>query len=141
MPSSIWVFSKIFCCTWTVGCQKFVQYICMLCPGRFILDESVELLGEFFSWQFLTIFWLKIKKLKQFFKIYHEVSKFCIFFNHTCTIYLSFDTHGPILKYHVWPLFLSKLISLQKVTSAWGHAHSLRQLKWKIWNFCKKLEW
>ena len=37
------VFSKIFCCTWAVGCQKFVQYKRMLCPGRFILVESVKL--------------------------------------------------------------------------------------------------
>ena len=34
-------FSKIFCCAWTVGCQKFVQYIRMLYLGRFILVESV----------------------------------------------------------------------------------------------------
>ena len=27
LPTSIRVFSKTFCCTWTVGCQKFVQYI------------------------------------------------------------------------------------------------------------------
>ena len=38
------VFTKIFCCTWAVGCRKLVQYICMLCPGRFILVESVQLL-------------------------------------------------------------------------------------------------
>ena len=31
----------MFCCTRTVGFQKFVQYIRMLCPGRFILVESV----------------------------------------------------------------------------------------------------
>ena len=31
----------MFCCTWAVGCQIFVQYIRMLCPGRFILVESV----------------------------------------------------------------------------------------------------
>ena len=36
------VFSKIFWCTWTDDCQKFVQYIRMLCPGRFILVESVN---------------------------------------------------------------------------------------------------
>ena len=35
------VFPKMFCCTWVVGCWKFVQYILMLCPGRFILVESV----------------------------------------------------------------------------------------------------
>ena len=29
--------------TWRVGCQKFVQYIRMLYPGRFILVESVFL--------------------------------------------------------------------------------------------------
>ena len=34
-------FSKIFCCTKAVGCQKFVQYIRLLCHGRFILVESV----------------------------------------------------------------------------------------------------
>ena len=27
LPTSVWDFSKIFCCTWTVSCQKFVQYI------------------------------------------------------------------------------------------------------------------
>ena len=32
----------MFSCTWAVGCQKFVQYIRMLCPGRFILVESVD---------------------------------------------------------------------------------------------------
>ena len=32
---------QIFCCTWAVGCWKFVQYIRMLYPGRFILVESV----------------------------------------------------------------------------------------------------
>ena len=35
------VLSKIFCCKWMVGCQKFSQYIRMLWPGRFILIESV----------------------------------------------------------------------------------------------------
>ena len=35
------VFSKIFSCICTIGCQKFVQYIHMLYPGRFILFESV----------------------------------------------------------------------------------------------------
>ena len=34
--------SKTFCCTGAFCCQKFVQYICMLCPGRFILVESVS---------------------------------------------------------------------------------------------------
>ena len=34
-------FPKIFCCTWAVVCRKFVQYIRMLCSGRFILVESV----------------------------------------------------------------------------------------------------
>ena len=29
-------------CTWAVGCRKFDQYIRMLCPGRFILVESVH---------------------------------------------------------------------------------------------------
>ena len=42
IPTSIRVFPKIFCCKWAVGCRKFVQYICMLCPGRFILVESVR---------------------------------------------------------------------------------------------------
>ena len=32
----------MFYCTWAVGCRKFVQYIHMLCPGRFILIESVS---------------------------------------------------------------------------------------------------
>ena len=36
-------FSKIICCTWRVGCQKFGQYIHMLYPGRFILVESVAI--------------------------------------------------------------------------------------------------
>ena len=31
----------MFCCIWTVGCQKFGHYIPMLYPGRFILVESV----------------------------------------------------------------------------------------------------
>ena len=31
--------SKIFCCTWTVGCQKLVHYIRMLCTGCFILSQ------------------------------------------------------------------------------------------------------
>ena len=31
----------MFCCTWAVGCRKFVQYVRILCPGRFILVESV----------------------------------------------------------------------------------------------------
>ena len=35
------VFPKICCCTWAVSCRKFVQYIRMLCSGRFILVESV----------------------------------------------------------------------------------------------------
>ena len=35
------VFPKIFCCTWAVGCRKFVQYVRMLCPVRSILVESV----------------------------------------------------------------------------------------------------
>ena len=35
-------FSKIFCCIWAVCYQKFYQHILMLCPGRFILVESVE---------------------------------------------------------------------------------------------------
>ena len=30
----------------TVGCQKFVQYIRILCPGRFISVESVCLNGS-----------------------------------------------------------------------------------------------
>ena len=34
-------FSKKLFCTGAVGCQKFDQYIRMLCPGRFILVESV----------------------------------------------------------------------------------------------------
>ena len=34
-------FQKIFCCTWRVGCHKFIQYIRMLYPGQFILIESV----------------------------------------------------------------------------------------------------
>ena len=42
VPTSIRVSSKMFCCTWTVGCQKFVQYIRMLWPGRFILGKSVH---------------------------------------------------------------------------------------------------
>ena len=33
-------FSKMFC---SVVCHKFVQYIRMLCPGRFILVESVRI--------------------------------------------------------------------------------------------------
>ena len=37
------MFSKIVCSTWAVGCQKFVQYIRMLCSGRFILVESVPM--------------------------------------------------------------------------------------------------
>ena len=41
LQTSIRVFPKIFCCTWAVGCRKFVQYIRMLCSGRFILVESV----------------------------------------------------------------------------------------------------
>ena len=32
----------MFCCTWAVGCQKFVQNIRMLWSGRFILVESVS---------------------------------------------------------------------------------------------------
>ena len=32
----------MFCCPWGVGCQKFNQYIHMLCSGRFILVESVS---------------------------------------------------------------------------------------------------
>ena len=35
------VLFKTILCTWTVGCQKIVQYIRMLWPGRFILIESV----------------------------------------------------------------------------------------------------
>ena len=35
------VFTKIFCCTWTVSCQKFVHYIRMLCTGCFILNGIV----------------------------------------------------------------------------------------------------
>ena len=35
------VFPKKLCCTWAVGCRKFVQYILMLSPGRFILVEPV----------------------------------------------------------------------------------------------------
>ena len=34
----------MFCCTWAVGCWKFVQYIRMLCTGRFILVESVYMI-------------------------------------------------------------------------------------------------
>ena len=34
-------FQEKFCCAWAVGCRKFVQYIRMLWPGRFILVESV----------------------------------------------------------------------------------------------------
>ena len=34
-------FQKIFCCTSTFCCQKIVQYIRVLYPGRFILIESV----------------------------------------------------------------------------------------------------
>ena len=41
LQTSLRVFSKIFCCIWTVGDQKFVQYIGMLWPGLFILNESV----------------------------------------------------------------------------------------------------
>ena len=37
------MFPKKICCSWTVGCQKFVQYIRMLCSGWFILVESVNL--------------------------------------------------------------------------------------------------
>ena len=29
LPTSIRIFTKIFCCTWTVGCQIFIQYIRM----------------------------------------------------------------------------------------------------------------
>ena len=36
------VFSKICCFTGADGCQKFVQYIRMFCPGRFILVDSVS---------------------------------------------------------------------------------------------------
>ena len=35
------VFQKMLCCTRAVGCRKFVQYMRMLYPGRFILVESV----------------------------------------------------------------------------------------------------
>ena len=41
LKTSVRVFSKVFCSTWTVGCQNFGQYIRMLCPGRFILIDSV----------------------------------------------------------------------------------------------------
>ena len=41
LQASIEVFPKIVFCTGAVGCQIFVQYIRMLCPGRFILVESV----------------------------------------------------------------------------------------------------
>ena len=44
IQTSIRVFQKKNCCTWAVGCQKFVQYIRILCPGRFILVESVTFL-------------------------------------------------------------------------------------------------
>ena len=44
LQTFIRVFPKIFCCTWAVGCPKFVQYIRMLCSRRFILVESVILI-------------------------------------------------------------------------------------------------
>ena len=44
-------FSKNFCCTWTVGCQIFIQYIHMLCPGGFILVECVSLKFYFMEWR------------------------------------------------------------------------------------------
>ena len=40
------VFPKTFCGTWAVGCQKLIQYMRMLCPGRFILVESVGMPGN-----------------------------------------------------------------------------------------------
>ena len=42
LPASIRAYSKIFpCTTWMCACQKFAQYIHMLCPRLFILVESV----------------------------------------------------------------------------------------------------
>ena len=38
--TSIKFFSKIFCCTYTVGCQKFVQFVCYT-PDVFFI-ESVD---------------------------------------------------------------------------------------------------
>ena len=42
LPTSIRVFSKIFCCTWAVGCQKLLHYLRMLCTGCFILNGIVS---------------------------------------------------------------------------------------------------
>ena len=42
LKSSLRTFSKIFCCTWTVGCQKCVHYISMLCTVCFILNGIVS---------------------------------------------------------------------------------------------------
>ena len=42
LQNSVRVYSKIFCCTWAVGCQEFVQYIYMLWSGRFILIAAVS---------------------------------------------------------------------------------------------------
>ena len=41
------IFSKIFCCTWACGCQRFVQYIHMLCPGRTV----------YFGWICTSVLW------------------------------------------------------------------------------------
>ena len=40
----IWTtnFFKNIYCKWMVGCQKIIQYIRILCPGRIILIESVR---------------------------------------------------------------------------------------------------
>ena len=49
----------MFCCRWAVGRQKFVQYICMLCPGRFILVESVA--------------WSNLLKIIIYFRSYFQI--------------------------------------------------------------------
>ena len=54
-------FPKIFCFTWAVDCRKFVQYIYMLCPGRFILVESVTSAGDSHDkWRFFWYVWSKM---------------------------------------------------------------------------------
>ena len=57
LPTSLRVFSKLFCCTWTVGCQKFVQYIRME-KGWYMFLRGVvhHLQNGLYFWDFHTIF-------------------------------------------------------------------------------------
>ena len=77
LATSCRVLSKVFCFTWRIDCQKCVQYIRMLYPGRFILIESVSTTFIKTLWKIITLHWM-LQKFGYFTNTVKQV--FCFFF-------------------------------------------------------------